>query len=92
MPNRESKTALKSKLPPATRYLVKPGDYVRVYRESSKKWEGPFKVKRVSSKLVSVTDGNKVKTFSITAVLPIPSNEYDPDLEEFNHDLGEDSV
>jgi len=72
--------ALKSKLPPATKYLIKPGDQVRVYRELSKRWDGPFTVTKVSNKIISVTDGNTVKEFNITSILPIPPSTNDQDL------------
>ena len=74
------KTALRSKLPPATKYLIKPGDDVRVYRERSKRWNGPFKVTKVSDKIISVTDGEKVKQFNITSVLPMKPRANDTDL------------
>ena len=78
------KRALKSKLPPATKFLIKPGDEVRVYREISKKWEGPFTVTKTSPKLISVTDGIKVKQFNITTVLPIAAETNDADHK---HDM-----
>lgn len=36
--------ALRSKLPPAAKYLIQPGDLVRVFREVPRKWIGPVKV------------------------------------------------
>lgn len=74
------KKALKSKLPPATKYLIKPGDQVRVYQEIPKRWDGPFTVTKISDKIVSVTDGNVVKEFNITSMLPIPPSTTDQDL------------
>ena len=77
-------TALRSKLPPATKYLIKPGDQVRVYREQTRKWEGPFTVHRTTPKIISVTDGRKVKQFNISSVLPIAPQSNDADLK---HDM-----
>lgn len=42
------RTALRRKLHPAKKYLIKPSDDLRVYREKSKLWNGPFKVAKVS--------------------------------------------
>lgn len=74
------KTALRSKLPPSTHYLIKPGDQVRVYRE--KPWDGPYKVTKVAHKIISVTDGTKVKQFNISSVLPITPDTNDNDLNQ----------
>lgn len=76
--------ALRSKLPPATKYLILPGDLVRVFRERSGRWEGPFTVTKVSKKIISVTDGIKVREFNITAILPIAPRTGDQDLK---HDM-----
>lgn len=48
--------ALSSKLPPVARYRINPGDYVRVNRERSDKWEGPCQVQCVSGTEVWLAD------------------------------------
>lgn len=75
------KRALRAKLPPATKYVVRPGDLLRVYREGSEKWIGPVEVVRVEDKLISVTDGVSVKTFNRTQVMPVRTNN--PMEDEF---------
>lgn len=51
----------KSKLPSAIKYLIKPGDQVRDYRENSKRWDGPSTVIKISNKNISVTGRKNVK-------------------------------
>lgn len=54
--------ALQSKLTSASNYLIRPGDKVRDCTESTKKWNGPYRVTRVSQKIMSFTDGVKVNS------------------------------
>lgn len=75
------KRALLSKLPEATKYLILPGDLVRVFRERSGRWEYPFTVTLVSKKIMSETDGIKIKLFNISFVLPIAPKTNTADLE-----------
>ena len=84
--------ALHSKLPPATRYLIKPGDHVRVYRETSKRWEGPFTVTKTTPKIISVTDGTKVRQFNISSVLPVAPETNDADLKYDMQMIGKDEA
>lgn len=70
--------ALRRKLPDSTSYLIRPGDNVRVFRETSKAWDGPFQVTKLDRKLVTVTDGIKAKTFNIAQVLPCQTTVRDP--------------
>lgn len=42
--------ALRSKLPPSAKYHIQPGDIVRVFREETRKWIGPFKVLKSSGR------------------------------------------
>lgn len=53
---KQIKNALTSKMTPATKYLLNPGDTVPVYRELSGKWEGPFTDQTTTPKRISVTD------------------------------------
>lgn len=72
--------ALKSNIPPCYRYLLKPGNLVRVYREQSKRWIGPAQVIKVELKLVLLTDGVKEKQFNAAQVMPIETGH--PETEE----------
>lgn len=49
--------ALRSQLPPSSHLIVRPGNKVRVYREASRFWEGPFTATSIARKNVCVTDG-----------------------------------
>lgn len=76
------KIDLRSKLTPVTKYLIRLGQEVRKYRENKKKWEGPFEIARIADNVWSTTDGIKVKTFNISAVLSTPSKTNDPELRD----------
>lgn len=56
----------------ATRYPIRPGHKVIVCRENKTGWNGPYEVTKVLIKIISVTDGIKVKQFNITFVLSMP--------------------
>lgn len=73
--------ALHSKIPLAIKYLMLPGDLVRVFRERSGRWEEPFTVTRVSKKIISVTDGINVEPFNTSAVILIAPKSNDRDLQ-----------
>lgn len=75
------KIALKSKLPPATQYLIPPGDKVHVYKENIRSWKGRYEVSRVSRKIIHVTDGINVKPFNISSILPMSPNANDIDFK-----------
>lgn len=53
------KRALLKRLPPASRTLIEPSDFVRVYHKIEERWTGPCKVSRVDNKEIRVTDGIK---------------------------------
>lgn len=76
------KISLRSKLPHATRYLIRPGQEVRVYRENKNKWEGPCEVTEVVDKVIYVTDDIKLKQVNKSAVLPMPPKINDPELKD----------
>lgn len=78
------RTALKSKLPPAAQYFICLGDKGKVYLENAKEWNGPYEVTKVSNRIISVTDGIKLKQFNITSVLRIPAKINNPDTK---HDM-----
>lgn len=73
-------TALRSRLPPSTRYHLSPGDQVRVYRERSSRWEGPFTITKTREKEVWVTDGNREQHFNRCQVIPDPDDASDKEL------------
>lgn len=72
--------ALRSRLPPSTRYHLAPGDKVRVFRERSQRWEGPFTITKTREKEVWVTDGAKEKHFNRSQVIPDPKDTGDREL------------
>lgn len=79
--------ALRSRLPPATQYALKPGDMVRVYRDqgtgASKKgdWTGPWEIVKICGKEVFVDWNGEHKHFNISKVIPDPAQTGDHDLE-----------
>lgn len=81
------KTALKSRLPPATKFNIQLGQSVRVYREQERKWVGPYTVDRISHKTVHVTDGTTVKPFNITQVIPADTKLKDVDWKHTENTL-----
>lgn len=56
---------------PVAKYLIKPEDKVRVFREEKSKWYGPFKVTKVIDKIIAFMDGVLEKPFNTTQILPI---------------------
>lgn len=63
--------ALRSKLPPASKYNLQSGDLVRVYWEKERKLLGQVQIVKVEHKIIHVTDGITVKPFSRVQVMPI---------------------
>lgn len=77
--------ALRSKLPPATKYDTKPEDDVLVYREEEKEWLGPHRVIKMMEKEVYV-DWNgtgKEKHYNLSQVIPMPKGQGDRELKRF---------
>lgn len=62
--------ALRIQVSPAARMLILPGDKVRIYREDTRRWEGPFTTTRIVRKQVWVPDEKAAKSFPLSAVLP----------------------
>jgi hypothetical protein len=50
--------AMMRKVTPATDYILKPGQPVRVYREEVEAWFGPFSVRDVVGKKLTVSNSN----------------------------------
>ncbi len=71
---------LRSKIPPSAKYLFKPGEDVKVFREEPKKWIGPFSVVRVENKIITVTDGTKTKPFNVAQVMLMTAPKHDKEL------------
>lgn len=57
-----------------------PADDVCVYREETKRLDGPFQITKVSEKIRLVANGEKVRTLNITAILPMPPSRNDTDV------------
>lgn len=74
---------LKSKIPPSTKYLIKPGHQVRVCRELSRKWEGPFTVTKTSKKIITIADVHSFKDFNRNSVLRMALNINNSDLKHY---------
>lgn len=66
--------ALRSKVPPVARYLVKLGDLVRVFREKERIWIEPVEVVTVEGKAVYVSNTTKVMKFNVSQIMPLKSN------------------
>ena len=62
--------ALRSKVPPAAKHIIVPGDRVFVFREGNKSFLGPFPVIRVSQKEVYVSQDNKLAHYNLSQVIP----------------------
>ena len=64
------KQALHSRLPRCVSFNVNPGELVRIYRESDKKYVGPYKVISTDGKQVTVLVGNRSVHHSLHQLLP----------------------
>lgn len=73
--------ALRSKLPPATRYDIKPGDDVLVYREKEKEWLGPHRVTKIFEKEVYVDWDGRERHYNLAQVIPVPKSQGDRELK-----------
>lgn len=79
--------ALRSKLPPATEYDISPGQFVYVFREAEKLWNGPYKVTKVNEKEVFVIINDSIRQFNISQVLPDTSECHDNELERLKQSI-----
>ena len=77
------KQALCTKLPPATRYNIKPGHNVLIYREKEKERMAPDRVARICEKEVFVDWEGKEKHFNLTQVLPMLFEQGDRELKGY---------
>lgn len=75
--------ALMSRVPRTTDLVLHPGDQVRVFRETDKKYTGPYPVIRVDGKQVFVIDKDKEKQFSLHQC--IPAKDFDDIASGQNH-------
>ena len=67
--------AMLSKIPRCVDTILKPGDLVRVYRETDKKYVGPYPVIRVDGKQVYLFINGKEVQHGVHQILP--AKEYD---------------
>ena len=63
--------ALRSRAPPASKYIINPGDNMYVHRENDLKWRGSFQVTKTFGKCVWVARPDKEAQYSIDHVLPV---------------------
>lgn len=66
--------ALASKVPRKADLIVKTNDLVRVYRETDRRYIGPFPVVEVENKQIFVLQGNRRVQYSLHQI--IPQTEY----------------
>lgn len=64
-------------------YFIRPGDKVRIYRESTRKWNWTYELNKVSNKIISVTDRIKVKEFNIASILHMTPHTNESDLKHY---------
>ena len=63
--------AVRSLVPPAASYTVKPGCKVLVYDEKTKLWKGPFEVTKTFQKCIWIMRDDGKKQYSIDHCLPV---------------------
>lgn len=63
------KRALMSRVPRNADLVLEPGDQIKVYRETDRKYIGPFPVIRIDKKQVFVLHGNVEKAYSLHQVI-----------------------
>ena len=75
------KQELRSKLPPATKYNIQPGDNVLIYRQKEKEWMEPHRFARIFEKEILVDwEGNETH-FNLTQSLPMPREQGNRELK-----------
>lgn len=65
---------LKSKVPPASRCSLNPGELLRVYHEKERRWLGPVHIVKIEGKSVFVSDTKKVVKFNAIQLMPLAIN------------------
>lgn len=85
--------ALLSRAPRNVDVVLEPGDKVKVYRETDRKYIGPFPVLRINGKQVVVLQNDTEKKFSLHKVIRIDQYERiingDIQLEELREMMGQ---
>jgi transposase InsO family protein len=68
------RTALKRRPPPASSYVIRPGDTVAVYRERIREYKGPYVVTSTDGKDIKLDLGESTgpRSFNISQVKPWP--------------------
>lgn len=72
--------ALRARLPPATKFNFSAGQRVRDYRETGRRWEGPFRITPIQGKPIWIPDGAKIKKFKCPQILPDPADLEDREM------------
>ena len=62
--------ALRSKLPPATEYVIRPGDNVYAYDERTKRYNGPFRVNKTFERNAWIQREDGERQYSTDRLLP----------------------
>lgn len=60
------RTELETKIPPATRYLIRTWDQVQVRKGNRRKWDDPLTVKRIADKSMTQTESRSNHSISHT--------------------------
>ena len=71
---------IRSKLPPDTKFDLRAGDKVLVYREK-RGWTGPFTLQSICGKNCYVSDGSKTVKFNVVQLLPYSADKRNHDLK-----------
>lgn len=86
--------ALRSKLSPGTRYDIKPGDHVLVYRANEKEWFGPHRGTKIFEKEMYIDWDSHERHYNLSRVIPIPISQGNRErirllerMEQFNSNL-----
>lgn len=79
--------ALRSKIPPATDYVVNPGNLVYVFRDNDRKWHGPYEVLKVYNKEIYVSVDGVEKHFNISQIIPDSHELHDMELQRLKQSL-----
>jgi hypothetical protein len=68
------RTALKRRPPPASSYVIRPGDKVAVYRERLREYKGPYVVVSADGKDIRIELGDSTgpRSFNISQIKPWP--------------------
>ena len=80
-------TALRTRVPPAASYLIKPGEQVYVHNENARRWTGPFTVTRTFEKQVWIDRHDGEKQYSLDHCIPVKQANGMSLLNHINYSL-----